>query len=138
MKPLKETSGAEDPITAAIEHLDLIVQSLDEATALAVQEVIRDLVEALVQGREKAVKPGQPALFDETRPAFEVVTGFRLGERLLKEEGEDLAQPMGRFQARGVCKQPLELLALLGIEIGPRLSALHFSCFLPAQCAMPI
>ena len=49
VKPLKETSGTEDPITAALEHLDLVVQSLHEATALAVQEVVRDLVETLVQ-----------------------------------------------------------------------------------------
>jgi hypothetical protein len=83
VKPLKETSGAEDPITAALEHLDLVIQSLDEATALTVQEVIRDLVKALVQGREEAVKAGEPALFDKTRPTFEIVIGFRFGERLI-------------------------------------------------------
>ena len=44
MKPLKETSGTEDPITAAFEHLDLVVQSLDKATALTVKEVVGDLI----------------------------------------------------------------------------------------------
>ena len=79
MKPLKETSGTEDPLTAALEHLDLMVQSLDEATGLSVEKVIRDLVEALVQGREEAVKAGEPAVFDETRPALEVVAGLGRG-----------------------------------------------------------
>jgi hypothetical protein len=40
VKPLKEVAGAEDANTAALEHLDLVVQSLDEVTALAVEEVV--------------------------------------------------------------------------------------------------
>ena len=109
MKPLKEMSGAEDSITAALEDFDLVVQSLDEATALAVEKVIRDLVESLVQGREEAVKAGEPTVFDETRPALEVVMGFSFGQRSIEDEGEDLAQHMGRFEARGMGKQPVEL-----------------------------
>ena len=75
MKPLKEACGAEDPVAAPLEDFDLVVQSLDEATALAVEEVVRDLVEALVQGRGEAVKAGQPAVFDETGPGLKGVAG---------------------------------------------------------------
>jgi hypothetical protein len=59
VKPLKEMCGAEDSIAAPLEHLDRVIEPLNKPTALAVEEIVGDLVEALVQGREEAVKAGQ-------------------------------------------------------------------------------
>src|SRR5512147_1782689 len=112
--------GAEDPIAATFKHLDLVIEPFDEATALAVEEVVRALIQATLQGREEAVKAGEPALFDETGPALEVVAGFSFAQRSIEDEGEDLAQPMGCFQGRGMRKQPIELLLLLGAQVEPR------------------
>jgi hypothetical protein len=110
---LKETCGAEDSIAAPLEDLDLVIEPLDKATALAVEEVIGDLVEAFVQGGEEAVKAGQPAVVDETGSGLKVVAGLSLGERSIEDEGEHLAQHVDRFQGRGVREQPIKLLPLL-------------------------
>jgi N-dimethylarginine dimethylaminohydrolase len=101
VKPLNQACGVEDSIAAALEHLDLVIEPLDKPTALAVEEVVRDLVEALVQGREEAIKAGQATRFDEARPGIEVVAGLRLGQRSIEDEAEHLAQQMGCFEAQG-------------------------------------
>ena len=45
----------EDAIAAALEHLDLVVQPFDKAAVVALQEVVGDLLQVVVQGRKEAL-----------------------------------------------------------------------------------
>jgi hypothetical protein len=55
IEPLKERSQVEDPIATTLEHLDLVVQPFDKATVVALQEVIGDLLQVVVQGGKEAL-----------------------------------------------------------------------------------
>ena len=45
-----------DPIATAFKHLDLVVQSLDKATGMAVMKIIGDVLNALDQCGQERVK----------------------------------------------------------------------------------
>jgi hypothetical protein len=70
LKTLEEAPRMEDSIAAALDDLDLVIEPLDEATAGALQEGVRDLIEARLQGGEEAVKAGQSPRLDQTRPGL--------------------------------------------------------------------
>jgi hypothetical protein len=45
----------EDPVAAALEHLELVVEPFDKTTVVALEEVIGDLLQPVVQGRKEAL-----------------------------------------------------------------------------------
>ena len=55
---LEEMSEVEDPIAATLQHLDLVVESLDEAAAVGAEEVIGDPIPMLMERAEKALEAG--------------------------------------------------------------------------------
>lgn len=64
---LEEMHDIPQPITASLEHLELVVQPFHEATGLMVDEIVRNQVEPSVQQLQKGGKAGQPTMCDRCR-----------------------------------------------------------------------
>ena len=57
-----------DAITATFEDFEFIVDSFDEATGMAADEIIGDFLEMSVERSEEAIKTGKLAVGDTLHP----------------------------------------------------------------------
>jgi hypothetical protein len=65
---LKQMRNVCDPITAPFEDLDFVVEALLKPARLAVEKIVGDLVEPVVERSQKGIKAFQPTPFDLTNP----------------------------------------------------------------------
>lgn len=80
-----------DPIATAFKHLDLVVQSLDKATGMAVMKIIGDVLNALVQCGQERVKTPQPSFLDPCYPTMDLSLSSTLDDILLENLCEFIA-----------------------------------------------
>jgi hypothetical protein len=67
-EPLEETSDVEHPVAAPLEPLHTVVEALHTPTGLSTHEVMRDLFSPPLDGSQKALELGQPALTHPLAP----------------------------------------------------------------------
>ena len=106
-----------DPITASFENFDFVVEALDKTAGLTVDEIVRDLIHPVFQGRQETVKATEPApadtfhpTFDRRRPGFLRVIG-------LEDRRQLLAQVVGSFQVRRTFEQQRQLPTLFLLQV---------------------
>lgn len=49
LKPLKQVREVEQPVAAPLQYFEFVIESLDKAAGLSVQEIIGDRIEMMVQ-----------------------------------------------------------------------------------------
>jgi hypothetical protein len=69
---------SEDAITAALEHLDFVVQPLDESAAVSVDEIVQDVLPPVVKRFEKLVETSQATLSNTSDPGVDLRLGCGL------------------------------------------------------------
>ena len=95
---LKQMLPIEETETAALEYLDLIVQTLDKATTQPLTEVVGNPVEPGIQQGQEGRVAGEPAGYDLLPPAFDRPDARGFGLDSIKDRRERLAQIIGLFQ----------------------------------------
>ena len=68
----------ENPITAALEHLDFVVETFNKATGIPSDEEIGDVFQPVQQGLDEKIKTGQATLLNSFDPStyFSFSRGF--------------------------------------------------------------
>jgi hypothetical protein len=94
-----------NPITAPFEDLDLVIEALLKTARLAVEKVIDDLVEPVVDRRQKGVKAFQPALFDAFDASGDGALGRLFALLSVKDRAQLFAQLVGIAQIRRAFQQ---------------------------------
>ena len=106
-----------DSITTPFEDFDFVIEALYKAAGLATDEVVRDLIHPVLQGRQETVKTTEPAVADTLHPAFyRRVPGF-FAVVGLENPGQFLSQFIGSLQVRRAFKVQRQPLAFFFVQL---------------------
>jgi hypothetical protein len=94
VEALEPAGEIEHPITAAFQDFDLAVEAFDKAAGLAIQKVIGDLIEMMIQGRKELFKARNRLHRDELTPGLQPVSGLGFRLDLNEDRGQHLVQQM--------------------------------------------
>ncbi len=115
---LKQMSNVRDSITAPFENFDLVVEALLKTACLAVEEVVGDLVEPVIECRQKRIKAFQPALFHALNPGGNGAFGRLFALLGVKDRAQLFAQIIGLAQLGRTFQQQRDGWLLLRLKIG--------------------
>ena len=115
---LKQMRNVRDSITAPFEDFDLVVEALLKTARLAVEKVVGDLVEPVIECRQKRIKAFQPTLFDALNPGGNGAFGRLFALLGVKDRAQLFAQVIGFAQVRRAFQQQRDSLFLLWLKIG--------------------
>ena len=115
---LEQSPDIAQPIAAAFQHFELIVEPFDKGAGLMIDKVVRDQVKPAVQQREEAIKAPQPALAHALSPEADTPQSIRLRAGGVEDGCQFLAQRDGLPQSWAVDQKSLQLRLLLVVQIG--------------------
>jgi len=119
MQALEQVCEIEQPITASLQHLNLVIETFNKPAGLAVQEIIGDLLPMVIQRGQETLETLDGLHRDELPPRLQPLTGLGLGLSLLEDHRQHLAHRVRRAQRRRQLKQLLQPVTLLGLERRP-------------------
>ena len=106
---LKEMSEIKNPVTSSFQHLDFMIKAFDKTAGLSVGEVVGDLLEPIIKGRQEAIETLQSAQPHFFLPLTQGLRTFLFGLSGLEDGGQVFAQLMSLFQLRRAFKKQLQL-----------------------------
>src|SRR5215212_9899474 len=115
---LEQPPDIAQPIAAAFQHFELVVEPFDKRAGLMVDKVVRDQVKPRVQQREEAIKAPQPALAHALSPEADTPQSIHLRAGGVEDGRQFLAQRDGLPQRWAVKEKLLQLRLLLVVQIG--------------------
>ena len=114
---LKDASDVSDSITPALQHLELVVETLDKVAGLVVDEGVGDQILPAVEQRQEGIEAGQPALGHPLSPERDAPQPVGLGAGSVEDAGQFLTQGDRLFERRAMDEAAIELLLLGGLEV---------------------
>ena len=115
---LKQMRNICDSITTPFEDFDLVVQALLKAARLAVEKVIGDLIEPVIERCQKGFKAFQSTLLHSSDPVGDGARGRFFALLSVKDCAQLFAQVIGLAQVRRAFQQQRDGLRLLRLKIG--------------------
>jgi hypothetical protein len=73
---LEKTVQVKHAIAASFEDFDLVIETFNKAAVMAVDEVVSDLVEMMIEGRQKSIKTSQASLLNVLTPMVRTLFKF--------------------------------------------------------------
>lgn len=115
---LKQMRHIRDSITSPFEDFDLVVQALLKAARLAVEKVVGDLIQPVVERRQKGIKAFQATLLYPSDPVGNGAHRRFFALLGVKDRAQLFAQVIGFAQVRRAFQQQRDGLLLLRLKIG--------------------
>ena len=93
--------GLEDAVAAALDDLEAVIEPLDEAAVVALDEVVADRLVPVRQRAEEALEAGHGLALDIEAPVGEPLQAGGAVGGGVEDVGQILAQFIGSTQGRG-------------------------------------